>query len=222
MAISNGDAKLLWGRAAGMCSNPSCREDLTAILQDNINYNVGEMAHIIARSEQGPRGIAEGGSDSYENLILLCPTCHRHIDKSSPGIFTTEKLLQWKETHETKIRFICSDIIYSSFEELKEVVSKLLLENHMLWINYGPNSKIAENDPGSNAYKIWELRKLDSIIPTNLKILNLIEANKSLLDIQTYKVFVQFKTHASSFEANQYERIDNYVAFPKEFSEVFG
>jgi hypothetical protein len=221
MAISDVDAKLLWGRAAGICSNPNCRVDLTAILNKTRSYNVGEMAHIVARSKKGPRGVVGGGADTYENLVLLCPTCHRHIDKSPDLTFTVEQLFEWKETHESNIRSVNRDVIFSTFDELKEEVSKLLFENHMLWDNYGPNSKLAEEDPGSNAFKIWELRKLDSVIPTNLKIINLIETNKSLLAIQAYKAFIQFKTHATSFETNQYERIDNYVTFPTEFSEVF-
>lgn len=85
MAISETDLKLLWGRAAGLCSNPQCKKDLTAVLIDRKNYNIGEMAHIIARSVDGPRGQKMPGPDSYDNLILLCPTCHTIVDKDPGG-----------------------------------------------------------------------------------------------------------------------------------------
>jgi hypothetical protein len=49
MPISDNDVKLLWGRAAGICSNPTCRADLTVLLDKSNNYNIGEMAHVIAK-----------------------------------------------------------------------------------------------------------------------------------------------------------------------------
>ncbi|MBQ4864391.1 HNH endonuclease [Pseudoalteromonas sp. MMG013] len=220
MAISDGDAKLLWGRAAGICSNPGCRTDLTQVLEKARSYNVGEMAHIIARSEQGPRGITGGGADTYENLVLLCPTCHRHIDKSPEGTFTVEQLHGWKNDHEQAIRSLFSDKTFDTFEELKHQVAMLLIDNKSAWESFGPQSGAAE-DPGSNTHKAWEFRKLDLIIPNNRKIVNMIEANKLLLDVSVLKVFATFKSHVSSFEQNQYERLDQYVTFPSAFSEVF-
>lgn len=221
MAISEADGKLLWGRAAGICSNPTCRADLTTILQGAKSYNVGEMAHIIARSEDGPRGESGGGSDQYENLVLLCPTCHRHIDKSPDGTYTTEQLHLWKREHESAIRLRMSEVAYEELSDLKSEVAKLLMENHMIWEQYGPESKVAQEDPGSNAYKIWNFRKLDTVIPNNQKITNMIEANIKLLDADDYKVFLLFKNHAASFEANQYCRVSSYALFPDEFSEKF-
>lgn len=221
MAISEADGKLLWGRAAGICSNPSCRTDLTAILQESNSYNVGEMAHIIARSEVGPRGEEGGGSDKYPNLILLCPTCHRHIDKSPEGTFTVEQLHRWKSDHEYAIRLRMSEVAYESIDELKGAVSKILMENHLIWEEYGPQSKVAKEDPGSNSYKIWNLRKLDTVIPNNQKIINMVEANMNLLDADDYKAFLLFKNHATSFETNQYCRVSSYALFPEVFSERF-
>ena len=63
MAISDVDLKLLWGRAAGFCSNPSCKRDLTVILEQRASCNIGEMAHIIAHS-----GRSRGAKD---NRVLI-------------------------------------------------------------------------------------------------------------------------------------------------------
>ena len=221
MAISDNDSKLLWGRAAGICSNPSCRADLTAILLSSGSYNVGEMAHVIARSEKGPRGVSGGGSDTYDNLILFCPTCHRHIDKSPEGTFTAEQLHEWKSNHEKSIREQPNDLVFSDISALKKCISRLLIENHSIWLEYGPQSEIAQKDPGSNAYKIWNLRKMGTIIPNNKKIINMIERNKHLLSLDEYKVFILFKNHAEAFEANQYGRLDQYPTFPNQFRETF-
>ena len=221
MAISEADVKLLWGRAAGICSNPTCRTDLTSILQESNSYNVGEMAHIIASSEDGPRGESGGGSDKYANLVLLCPTCHRHIDKSPDGTYTVEQLHKWKHDHESSIRHRMSEAVYENIAELKAEVAKLLMENHMVWEQCGPQSPVAKEDLGSNAFEIWKLRKLDTVIPNNQKITNMIEANVKLLGVDEYKIFLLFKNHATSFEANQYCRVSSYALFPSEFSEKF-
>lgn len=220
MAVSDPDLKLLWGRAAGICSNPQCRADLTVLLEKAKDYNVGEMAHVIAKSEAGPRGIEGGGSDAYSNLILLCPTCHTHIDKSPEGTFTVEQLQAWKQEHEKEIR-TGIDIQFDSIAELKQEIAKLLIENHILWEKLGPSSDTALEDPGSNLHKQWDLKKLDTIIPNNNKIIRLIECNSGLIAAEDYRAFLLFKNHASSFEANQYHRLDHYETFPKEFSEAF-
>lgn len=221
MAISDNDTKLLWGRAAGICSNPSCEEDLTAVLTQSSSYNVGEMAHIIAKSERGPRSVDGGGSDSYKNLILLCPTCHRRIDKSPDGTFAVELLHEWKRDHESSIRSKGSGVKFEKVKELKVQISRFLLENEIIWKEFGPESQVAKEDPGSNSYRIWNLRKLDTIIPNNQKIINMIESNVWLLSSVDYSEYLLFKNHATSFEANQHSRLDKYATFPKSFSEVF-
>jgi hypothetical protein len=46
---------------------------------------LGEMAHIVAQSEGGPRGnysLPLSERDGYENLILLCPNDHARIDNN--------------------------------------------------------------------------------------------------------------------------------------------
>lgn len=221
MTISDADSKLLWGRAAGICSNPSCRADLTKILQESNSYNIGEMAHIIAKSTGGPRGEVGGGSDGYENLILLCPTCHRHIDKSPEGTFTVDQLHRWKHDHEVSIRNSMREVVFDDLNGLKTQVARLLMENHLIWEQSGPESEVAKSDPGSNAYHVWNLRKLNTVVPNNQKIINMIEANAKLLSAGDYKVFLLFKNHAVSFEENQYRRLSSYVLFPTEFSEKF-
>ena len=220
MSISNIDIKLLWGRAAGICSNPSCRADLTKILESDSSYNVGEMAHIIAKSKCGPRGLNGRGSDSYDNLILLCPTCHAHIDKAPNGQFTIEQLTEWKVNHEKDIRSRSSIKKFDNVFELKKKVKELQKENYLLWQQFGPESKMA-SDPGSNAFEVWELRKLNRIIPNNCEIMNLIKNNKELLTDEELDEFFKFEAHARAFEHHQYSPLDNYPKFPKSFGEVF-
>ncbi|KIO48417.1 HNH endonuclease signature motif containing protein [Nitrosospira sp. NpAV] len=221
MGISDSDYKLLWGRAAGICSNSACREDLTVMLQGAKSYNIGEMAHVIAKHTGGPRGVPEGGSDGYENLILLCPTCHRKIDKAPPGVHSEQMLHSWKREHEATIRQLGSSQKFGTSAEMKEFVSRLLAENRVLWQQLGPQSPVALSDPGSNLHLVWHLRKLDAVIPNNRKIINAIEANSALLGVTEFEAFLAFKVHAQAFEAHQYQRLDSYPLFPSTFTDLF-
>ncbi len=184
-------------------------------------FNVGEMAHIIAHSEGGPRGRAGGGSDAYPNLILLCPTCHKKVDKAPEGEFTEEMLLRWKVDHEREIRSGGKTIKFETVDTLKQAISLKLLENRHLWETLGPQSEAAKADPGSNLARVWDLKKLDTIIPNNYFIMNCIESNIKLLTTATFKIYLRFKAHACTFEQNQYGRLDQYPLFPREFAEEF-
>src|SRR5438309_925288 len=98
----------LWARAAGMCSHPDCKRRLVMDPSgDDDRVSIGHAAHIIARSENGPRGIRAAALNRYENLILLCPTCHNTIDLQ-PGIHPPELLQTWKAEHESWIFHVTS------------------------------------------------------------------------------------------------------------------
>jgi hypothetical protein len=183
-------------------------------------FNVGEMAHVIAQSAGGPRGQPGGGSDEYENLVLLCPTCHRTVDKAPGGVFPDELLHRWKTDHETTVRSLGKEKTFGSLAELKTHVARLLAENKALWHTLGPTSPSATADPGSNLHEVWALRKLDTIIPNNSKIVNAIEANTGLLSAQELGAFFEFKIHAKAFEQHQYNRLDSYPMFPAAFEEA--
>lgn len=94
MRIKSPDIKILYSRSAGKCN--ICGLDIT---EDDIH--IGEMAHVIARKQNGPRGISTKYPEinSYENLILLCPNHHEIVDKN-PEKYTVEYLLTIKKNHE--------------------------------------------------------------------------------------------------------------------------
>jgi hypothetical protein len=89
--------KSLWGRSANRCS--ICKLELTP----NGEYEtIGEIAHIVSQSPQGPRGddpLPLEKRDDYSNLILLCPNHHSEIDKYV-DVWPVSKLKQKKEEHE--------------------------------------------------------------------------------------------------------------------------
>jgi len=219
MAFLAKDTKLLWGRAAGICSNPDCRAKLTATGADGKSFLTGEMAHQIARSAEGPRGTAGGGDDTYDNLILLCPTCHRTIDKAPEGTFPVDILRSWKEVHEEWVDCWSTEGTYSTAFEVAQEVQRLLLENHTHFEEYSPRSETAANNPASTAQAIWEARKLDTLLPNNRRIVSLMQRHSKLISPAAVPSFPRFKMHAEAFEGNQYERVEDYPLFPEEFSE---
>ena len=105
MAISVRDRKILWTRARNQCAFPGCRQEL---VQEGGNSGivVGQEVHIVARSPGGPRGHEpkpERGVDSYENILVLCPTHHTIVD-SAPEIYTKQAMIDMKHAHETRLR----------------------------------------------------------------------------------------------------------------------
>ena len=66
--------------------------------------------------------------NSYENLIVLCPTCHRKIDAHARE-YTAEHLVRIKKDHEDWMRDALSDGVASvTFAEL-DVVCKYIMSD---------------------------------------------------------------------------------------------
>ncbi len=130
MAISDTDIKKLWGLAAGRCASPGCNLDCIQFLDPKDPTVIGEMAHVIAKKPHGPRGRPAGGLDTYENLILLCPTHHRTVDKAPEGKFPEAMLHQWKKDHEARIASLLRGVKFSTKEACCDAITRLLIENH--------------------------------------------------------------------------------------------
>lgn len=91
------DIKILWGRSGNRCA--ICKIELTP---DGEAETIGEIAHIISQSPDGPRGNDElplEKRNDYTNLILLCPNHHSEIDKR-PASWSTTSLQELKGEHE--------------------------------------------------------------------------------------------------------------------------
>ena len=99
--------KLLWGRAAGRCAMADCRIELfVAEPGHDPVCIIGEMGHVVASSDGGPRSNKTtrlDARDRYDNLILLCRNCHRKIDVLHES-YPPERLHQIKNDHEAWVR----------------------------------------------------------------------------------------------------------------------
>ena len=136
MTISQTDIKQLWGRSASTCN--ICRCELGGATAEGKVSIVGEMAHIVAEKEGGPRGrsiLTSEERNSYFNLILLCSNCHTRIDRD-PTNYPVEKLHMLKAQHELRVR---GEMVYPlqviSTSELNENVSTIT-EFTRIWLKF--------------------------------------------------------------------------------------
>lgn len=219
MSFAEIDIKKLWGGAGGYCSNPDCRDRVAITGPKGESYLTGENAHIIARQAKGPRGDGVGGDNTYDNLVLLCPTCHTRIDKAE-GRYPTELLLEWKAQHEAWVDGWAETKKMGTTAELMNFIALLLAENNLYFKRYGPHSDEAVANPMSSAHAIWVARKLDTLLPNNRKIVQALDVNKDLIPPEITDAVLLFKDHASGWEQNQYGRVEGYQLFPSEFAEA--
>lgn len=102
MGITLKTHKMLWARSANRCALPSCRRVLVENETETDDASiVGDEAHIVARENDGPRGISDltlEQRDKYDNLILMCKIHHKQIDDQEMK-YTVEVLHRMKLEH---------------------------------------------------------------------------------------------------------------------------
>lgn len=101
-SVPTKDQKILWARAAGLCSMAECRDALTLDGSSQDVHVLGEMCHVVGESADGPRGKSPTPIEErslYSNLILLCTKHHTIIDKDVAR-YPVEVLHAIKDKHE--------------------------------------------------------------------------------------------------------------------------
>ncbi|MGD1904145.1 MAG: SAVED domain-containing protein [Geitlerinemataceae cyanobacterium] len=94
----------LWVASAGRCEFKGCNEYVWRNGLTLSEGNFADVAHIIASSEDGPRGNqdSEDAQVDFKNLMLLCKKCHKEID-DNPELYSASLLQAWKKEHENRI-----------------------------------------------------------------------------------------------------------------------
>lgn len=91
--------KRLFAKSGNRCAYKDCTNSLV----DDDGNVLGEICHIEAASENGPRYNSNSDDEyrrSYENLVLLCERHHKIVD-NNPEKYSAEFLRELKETHQT-------------------------------------------------------------------------------------------------------------------------
>lgn len=135
MAIPQPDVKVLWAKSGNCCA--ICRTPLT-FDGGSKAMPIGEQAHIKGDNPGNSKANASARYDaaqldsernSYDNLILVCPTCHTKIDKDE-STYTVDRLLNIKKSHEQRIAdAIKADTLGVTFYELEHTLRHLVSSN---------------------------------------------------------------------------------------------
>ncbi len=200
--IDESAKRKLYAESMGRCMNPNCQRELFCK-----NGDIIEKAHIDP--------YCKTADNSFENLILLCPSCHTDFDKNNA--FTPEEVLGWKRTRREELEKMFSKK-YASFEELKKEVVPLLLENQTIFTSY----YLKENKV------LWDKFEA-AILSNNRKIKMLLSVNLDLIQCNQQKshsnlAYIQtFMRHVDEFEATRIdEEKSREVLFPAEIDSMFG
>jgi tetratricopeptide (TPR) repeat protein len=97
MSVSYNDKIKVFINCGGKCGFPQCFEHLV-----EENSIVGQIAHINASSDNGPRGnsvLTEEQRNHPDNLLALCNKHHKIVD-DHPEKYPTKELLGWKSAIE--------------------------------------------------------------------------------------------------------------------------
>lgn len=212
----------LFSDAAGHCNRPSCRLPLFSE-EGRADYHIGEMAHILAAGDAGPR--AEPALDrqeraSYDNLILLCPNCHTEVDKSVET-FPDSLLRGWKQDHKAVILAAFGIQSVSTRDEALRFVQPLLRANESIHQQYGPESATILNPEAEEAI-VWKRKMIHQIIPNSQKILLFADKNANLLRGSERIVLELFRQHVDDL-AERHLGNNRTIAsrFPMEMNRLF-
>ena len=106
---------------------------------------VGDVAHIIAESVDGPRGISSltlTERDLYANLVLLCKIHHKLVDDQE-ATYPVEVLHQYKNDHESRVRAALTPADAALLRDRETVASivhewmKLVnIDNWLAWTSF--------------------------------------------------------------------------------------
>ena len=192
----------LYAESMGRCMNPGCQAELF-----RKKGNVIEKAHITP--------YCKTADNDYENLVILCPTCHTDFDKNNA--FDPEQVKQWKQIRKVELEKLFSKK-YSTFEELQKYIAPILSENKTIYENYYLRDQKA----------LWDNFE-GRILANNRKLKTILENNLSLIqrhpdeDYSNLAIIQQLFIHIEEFETTRGndEKI-RHVLFPKEVNSIFG
>lgn len=106
--ISDLTRLILFVRSGGRCEFDGHNKYLLEHPLTLSEINLAEAAHIVAFSENGPRGDSDSRPEdinNIENLMLLCHDCHKLID-DHPEKYSVTTLKEYKKKHEEQILLV--------------------------------------------------------------------------------------------------------------------
>jgi hypothetical protein len=172
MTVLQADVKVLWAKS-GNCCAICCGPLIHDAYQKTVP--IGQQAHIKGEHSGNVKANASARYDadqdniernSYDNLILLCPTCHTIIDKDETK-YTVEILNSIKSKHEQKIaEAIKTNTLNVTYYELEHTLRHLVsnkndINSYDLTV-IPPKDKIVKNNLGPSVERLIQAGLLGS------------------------------------------------------------
>ena len=188
----------LFSEAAGHCQRPDCLQPLFPAEMGG-DKHIAEMAHVIPHGEKGPRhGERPAGdfeADSFENFLLLCPTCHTTIDKNSIA-YSRSTLLTWKDNHLAALANKQGVRAYEERAQVRNAITAAMAENKAIWRRFAPSDGTSfEYDPESDSAKTWSHRMRNVILPNHFRVQAIVKANVHHMNEAEHEAFAQYQEH---------------------------
>lgn len=212
--IKDKDQKILWGRAAAMCS--FCRAKLTFDDGNNDPATVGTMCHIVGEKEGSARFYSNLSTDernSYSNLVLMCSHHHDIIDKDEKT-YTIEKLHILKNEHENWVNENLAnqapdpdEIVYSDLIDTITVLLKL--ESWAWFVDHAVRNLVHEEYV--HAQGVLNRKLLGAIWPEK----------KPELRTAIQNVLETFDRFMTNFLSNSELRKDNFLGRDLTYKRIF-
>ena len=188
--------------------------------------HIAEMAHVIPHGEMGPRHeerpAGEFEADSFENLILLCPTCHTIIDKDPDG-YSRGTLLEWKNNHLAALANKQGIRAYDERDQVRDAVVSAMAENKAVWKEFAPSDGSRfEYDPESEAANTWMQKMRGVILPNHFRILAIIRANLHHLTEDERQTFARYQEHVRGLSERHVCGVaGGAIRYPAEMDGIF-
>jgi hypothetical protein len=188
--------------------------------------HIAEMAHVIPHGDEGPRHKERPDSafhaDSFENLILLCPTCHTIVDKDPDG-YSRGTLLGWKINHLAALAQKQGIRAYEERGQVRQAVLAMMAENKAIWNEFAPaDGSRFELDPESEAARTWEQRVRGVILPNHFRIQAIVKANLHHMTEVERLTFAQYQEHVRGLAERHVCSVSGAaIRYPAEMDGVF-
>lgn len=207
-------------------SGGSCAKCRGPLFPDGSNrVTIADQAHVVAASKDGPRGTAVDLSieerAEYENLVLLCPNCHRLVDKH-PEDYPVSLLLHWKQNAENAVRTTMREKEIKTRSDLNGELKNCLAANHAAWRRYGPDAAEAAGDVAGEGAEIWDRKVKRVILPNSLTMLYLLDRHGSLIKQAERECVEEFRHHVDDLAARHLDGVveSRGARFPQKFAEL--
>jgi hypothetical protein len=215
----------LFAEASGHCQKPDCLDALFPVEMGG-DKHIAEMAHVIPHGSVGPRHedrpTEPFDANSFDNLILLCPTCHTKIDKD-PDAYPRNVLLDWKRSHFSNLALKQGIRVYGGRSQVREAVVKILDENQAIWEKYAPmDGSEFEFNPESEASRVWSQRMRSVILPNHYRVQAIIQANLALANEDERRAFAEYQEHVRGLSERHVCGVAGHaIRFPQAMNGVF-